>query len=79
MFGIKKTKTNMTGKERQPVQPSYTMDFLKSCSDEGGDVDVSRFEQFFGSLGLDLASIDPFIFFWKMGVTGCCGLRRRMS
>lgn len=46
--------------------------FLKSCvTEEGGDIEVEHFEGLFGGLGLDLASIDPYIFFWKVGVKGC--------
>lgn len=61
------TSSKVVKKETETLES-----FISSHADENsGNVEIAQFEGFFGALGVDLSTIDPYIFFWKMNVQGC--------
>jgi len=48
-----------------------TTKFIEAHIDANIDaLTLDEFEKFFGDLGIDMAGIEPFVFFWKIGAKG---------
>jgi len=59
-------------KREGPAAPAGdTVKFIESHIDTNIDaLTLDEFEKFFGDLGIDMAGIEPFVFFWKIGAKG---------
>ena len=73
----KMMQTNRQGGSRQVRREapkdasSKAQNYINKSLTAEGDLTVEQFEAFFTGLGLDLATVDPFILLWKMECKGC--------